>query len=408
VSVVNLACGIAVAGAVSQSTFGAFAIALTIYWFALGLSRAFANEPYAIRFASSPRPDRRVTAGAAGTALALGAGIAGSTLLISTTFSSPLRTGLSSIALVLPLLLVQDFARSAAFASRRPVAAVVADCVWLVVFVGAWVVLASTGSEALRAYVLAWGLAAGGAAIVAFSLLGVTAWPIAVRSWIRHNSDLIPRLALESTAAVLMFQLYIVVVGLIAGLGAVGAIRAAQVLFGPWQVLMMGTMLVGLPEGARLLASRGSQALMRFAALVGLGLGAVALFTGVILAAVPDTVGVRLLGDSWEAASSLVLLTALSLAPLAAISGATLGLRALAAVERSLPSQIVTTGLVVAGAAVGAFAGEARGALIGVALAGAASACIWWWQLLIASRAGSAPGASTLGTPPGVLADEGL
>ena len=407
VSVVNLACGVAVARAVPQSTFGAFAIALTVYWFALGLSRAITNEPYAIRFSSNLRQDRAGAGAAAGTSVLLGAGVATVALIVSAALAAPLRTALVSIALVLPMLMLQDFVRTAAFVARRASFAFIADGVWLASFLGACALLTSSGSDALVGYVLAWGLTGGISAAVGLVLLRIEPRITSSRSWISRNRDIIPRLAVEASAAVLMFQLYIVVVGVIAGLDSVGSIRAAQLLFGPWQVLLMGTMLVALPEAARLLAARGAANLVQFALVVGGGLAAVAVIWGAVLVALPETLGTQILGDSWTGAAPLLLLTGISLAPLAAISGAGIGLRALAAVRRSLPSQIATAVIVVTGAAAGASLGGARGALVGVTIAGVASACIWWWQLLAASHAYAGPGTRRRGAAR-VAVDENL
>ena len=407
VSVVNLACGVAVARAVSQSTFGSFAIALTLYWFALGLSRAFTNEPYAIRFGSGSQGDHPGGATAAGTSLVVGAFIATLALVVSAGLAPPLRSAIASVALVLPMLMLQDFVRTAAFVARRPSVAFVADSVWLASFLGACFLLTTSGSDVLVAYVLAWGLTAGVAAAVGLVMLRMEPRVTGSRLWITRNRDLIPRLAVEASIGVLMLQLYIVAVGIIAGLDAVGSIRAAQLLFGPWQVLLMGTMLVALPEAARLLAARGPASLVQFALVVGGGLAAVAVIWGAVLVALPDALGAQILGDSWTGAAPLLFLTGISLAPLAAISGAAIGLRALAAVRRSLPSQVATAVIVVTGAAAGAFLGGARGALVGVTIAGIASVCIWWWQLLAAGHAHAGPGTPRRGTAR-VAVDESL
>ncbi len=68
------------------------------------------------------------------------------------------------LAFVLPLLLIQDFVRSASFATRRPAVAFTTDAVWLLGFGLVWAVLSATDMASLGTLTLAWGLAAGAAA----------------------------------------------------------------------------------------------------------------------------------------------------------------------------------------------------------------------------------------------------
>ena len=53
---------------------------------------------------------------------------------------------------------------------------------------------------------------------------------------------------------VLSNQLRFYGVGLVAGLAAVGTLRAGQLLFGPVQMVFLGSGLIAVPEGARALA----------------------------------------------------------------------------------------------------------------------------------------------------------
>jgi O-antigen/teichoic acid export membrane protein len=402
VSCVNLACGVAVAREVSQSAFGAFAIALTVYWLALGVSRALTTEPYAVRFAARDALDRSAAPAAMATAVVVGGVTSAGAIAATVVVSEPLRTALLAIAAVLPLLLLQDILRSAAFAGRRARVAFVGDSAWLATFVAAWLTLGASGHGGLVSFVLAWGFSSGVAALVLMSRLRVVPRFSAAATWVLAHRDIGLRFLAEALAGIAMLQLSLVAVAAIAGLEAVGSIRAAQVLFGPWQVLLMGTVVFALPESARLLASGGRGALTRFADLVGASLALVAVCWGVALLALPDSIGREIVGASWSGADDLLFITGLSLAPPALIAGATLGLRALAAVDRSLPTQLVTATLVVAGACAGAALGEARGALIGVAVAGGVAAAGWWRQLRLACRDRSSRGSASTAAGPAV------
>ncbi len=385
-SLVNLLAGVAVARAVSPREFGAFALVLTIYWVGLGVNRALVSEPYVVRYGFRlvpPLPELRAAAGAS-----IGLGIVGCIVCFGAAMvaDGALRTSVISLAPVLPLLLCQDFVRSAAFATRRPSVAFATDAIWLLMFLFAWGVLAVTHHVGAASVILAWGIAAGVAACTGLARLGFRPRLHRAPNWISAHRDIAPRFLIEAVAGGLSLQLSFIAVGAIAGLSAVGAMRGAQVLFGPWQVLLMGTRLFALPEASRLLHERGAPALLRFVRTLGGGFVVFSLGWGVVLSLLPDSIGVRLLGTSWYGAQSLILETGLALATLSAIAGATLGLRALAAVERSVPSQLATSVLVVAGATAGAWIDGARGALLGIAVAGTVATVIWWWQLRLACR----------------------
>jgi hypothetical protein len=385
-SLVNLLVGVAVARAVSPHEFGAFALVLTVYWVALGVNRALVCEPYVVRYGSLTVPPLPELRAASGTSFALGAVVGFACLGFATVAGGALRPSLIGLAPVLCLLLGQDFVRSASFATRRPSVAFGADAIWLLAFLSGWEILASTDNVGAVSVIVVWGAAAGVGSGFGLARLGFLPRVRGTRRWLRRHRDIAPRFLIEAIAAGLSFQLSLLVVGAIAGLDAVGAMRGAQVLFGPWQVLLMGTGLFALPEAARLLHERGASALLPFVRTVGGALAAVALVWGIALSFLPDSIGVRILGMSWFGAERLIVVTGLALATLSAIAGAALGLRALAAVERSVPAQLVTSAMIVGGAAAGAWTDGARGALLGIAVAGVVAAALWWWQLGLACR----------------------
>ena len=72
-SMTNFAVGILVARSVSVADFGAYALAFSAYCFILGISRALATEPFAVRFViSEPEQLHRARVGVAGVALLTG------------------------------------------------------------------------------------------------------------------------------------------------------------------------------------------------------------------------------------------------------------------------------------------------------------------------------------------------
>ena len=354
-SLVNLLAGVAVARAGTPREFGAFALALTVYWLALGANRALCAEPFIVRHSSMGAAARPELQAAAGTAVALGCLSSLGCLGAGVLAEGSLRTSLVALAPVLPLLLVQDFARSASFATRRPVVAFTTDAAWLGGFVVAWAILSATGTASLATLTVSWGFAAGLAAIGSLVRLGFFPRVERAPGWLRKHRDIAPSFLLEYVALTLSVQLSLLAVGAISGLRDVGAMRGAQLLYGPWQVLLMGTGLFALPEAMRLLGERGPRGLIRFSAVIGAVLMAGAIGWGIVLSFLPDSLGRQVLGTSWPGADELVLLTGLSIGATSAIAGASLGLRALTAVRRSVPTRLATSAAIVAGACVGAW-----------------------------------------------------
>jgi len=395
-SLVNLLAGIAVARAGTTGEFGAFALALTVYWLALGANRALSSDPFIVRQRDQSAGASHELRAAAGTAVGLGCLASLGCLCLGVLADGPLRTSLLALGPLLPLLLLQDFARSASFATRRPAVAFMTDAVWLLGYGLVWAVLSATGTTSLATLTLAWGLAAGAAAGCGLICLGFLPRVQSAPRWLREHRDIAPSFLLEYVALTLSVQLSLVVVGAIGGIGEVGAMRGAQLLFGPWQVLLMGTGLFALPEAMRVLGERGPLGLMRFSGVVGGGLVAASIGWGIVLSLLPESLGMQILGASWPGAGELIPLTALSLATTSAIAGASLGLRALAAVRRSVPARLGTSAAILASASAGAWLDGARGALAGIATAGAVASGIWWWQLRLACLAHREPGSSSL------------
>jgi hypothetical protein len=60
------------------------------------------------------------------------------------------------------------------------------------------------------------------------------------------------------------------------------------------------------------------------------------------------------------------------------LTGATVGLRALAAAKRSLQARLITGALSLAATAVGAYAGDATGAALGLAFGLWIGSILWW------------------------------
>jgi hypothetical protein len=186
-----------------------------------------------------------------------------------------------------------------------------------------------------------------------------------------------------STAA----QLRMYGLGAIAGLAAVGAVRGAQLLLGPFLAVLMGMSLVSVVEAGRVLR-RAPHRLSRFCLLLGGTQAAACLLWGLaLLLILPDSVGRAVLGSVWPSAAELIVPTTLIVMTGSMSDGATAGLRALGASRNSLRAQLIAAVAYVTGGILGAVIDGARGSAWGVALGTAVGAAVAWHQLRLVLRA---------------------
>jgi hypothetical protein len=282
--------------------------------------------------------------------------------------------------LTLPGLLLQDSWRFAFFAGGKGAQALVNDLVWGLALVPAMLVMVVTGHSTVGWFMLAWGgsagLAAAGGMVQARLIPRVTD---AVH-WLSKHRDLAPRYLGESLSQTGAGQLRLYALAAIAGLAAAGALRAAELLLGPMNTIIMGIALMAVPEAARLLR-RSTHRLLPFCLLLSsLGAGG-ALIWGAALLLVPESLGWHILRSAWQPASALLLPVTLTLVGFGFSIGAWAGVRALGAASRSLRAQGIGSLAYLVGSLGGAALDGAAGAAWGSAVGNLIGAGVWWWQL---------------------------
>ena len=155
----NVVVSVFVARSLSESEFGAFSVAAIVAMLTMGVSRALIGEPLLSRFSAVAAEVRaRLVPDMLGAALVVSVVVAAVVAVVGAVLGGQAGTALLALALVLPLIVVQDTWRYA-FIVDRPAAALGVDVVWLA---GVCVALplAPGGAEAAW-YVVAWGLAGG-------------------------------------------------------------------------------------------------------------------------------------------------------------------------------------------------------------------------------------------------------
>ncbi|MEF9887068.1 hypothetical protein [Streptomyces sp. P9-A4] len=383
-SVSNFAVGIYVARSLGLTAFGVFSLAWVTYGVVLNVSRGLATDPLVVRFSGVQAASwRTAVARSSGTALGVGAALGAASLVFGLALGGRVGVAFACLGVVLPGLLLQDAWRFAFFAAGAGRKAFVNDMVWAVVLVPAMVVAAREGS--VGAFVLAWGVSAAVAAVYGVVQSGIRPRPAGAREWLREHHDLGSRYLVENVTNSGASQLRAYGLGAIVGVGAVGVVRGAELLLGPFLAVLMGLSLVTVAEAARVLR-RAPHRLAAFCLLLGGGQAVAATLWGGALLLVPDRLGKLVLGGVWHSASQLIVPVTLGVAGAGLGTGAAAGLRALGAARRSLRSQLIASACYVVGGLGGAAAAGTAGSAWGVAAATLGSSAVWWLQLRAALR----------------------
>lgn len=379
-SMVSFVVGIVVARSLGAVEFGAFSLAWVTYGVVVNISRGLATDPLAVRFSGVARPLWR-TAVASSTGMAIAVGLATGTICVAVGLALGGRPGAAFIALgfVLPALALQDSWRFAFFSSGQGGKAFLSDITWAVVLVPL-LFLASRDPSVTR-FVLAWGAAAAVAALVSGLQAGILPRLFRSRQWLTHHRDLSLRYLAENLTISGAYQLRMYGLGAFAGVAAVGTVRGAEILLGPFFIVLSGVGLVAVPEAARALR-RSVRGLPIFCLLLGGAQAAAALFWGLaLIIGLPDEWGRQLLGEVWASASLLLLPATLSVMNASFSTGAAAGLRALGVAKRSLRAQLYASAAYLTFGVAGGAYGGALGSAWGAACATFVGAFVWWWHL---------------------------
>jgi O-antigen/teichoic acid export membrane protein len=205
--------------------------------------------------------------------------------------------------------------------------------------------------------------------------------PFRALDWLHTHRELSIRYLVENVSISGASQLRSFIVGAVAGLAAVGYVRASEILMGPFIVVLMGISQVAVPEASRVF-HRESRHLARFCFILGGVQASAAIVWGAILLTVfPLGPGPLLLKELWMPTAQLLPAITLTVAAASFITAATAGLRAMGVARRSLRAQLTgSVAYVICGAA-GAVLAGAVGTSWGVTVAQTFAALVWWHQL---------------------------
>jgi O-antigen/teichoic acid export membrane protein len=368
-----------IARSLGATQFGAFALAYVTYGFANNVSRGLSIEPLLVRFSGLEWKWRRATGGCTGTALLVGLSTGSLALIAGALIGGTTGLAFVALGLMLPGLLLQDSWRYAFFAVGRGHQAFVNDTVWALVQVPLLVGLKMTGHANVFWFIVAWGAGAYVGAVIGMFQARVVPRLVGATFWLIAHRDLGPRYMLENTGANAASTVQSYSVSSILGVAAVGDMQAANVLMGPFKIILFGLGMITLPEAARVLRSSPRRLPLFCLALSG-GLALAALAWGaVLLVAMPLGVGHLVLGSIWRPAYPLVLPTVLAIAGNCASVGPGTGMHALGAARRSLRASMMNSAIVIPLGIAGALVAGVLGTLYFTAAASWLTMGMSWW-----------------------------
>lgn len=395
-SLTNFVLVLLVARAVDPREFGSFALVLVTYQLVLVMSRSIATDPLILRqHPEDVDTQSELTARAVGAAVMVGLATGSLGVVVGSALGGTFGTSLVALGATMPGLLLQDAWRFGFSAAGRPERAVVNDLAWGVAQLAlvAWLTVALDAQ--VWQLVLAWGLAG-----VAAGLLGIAQSKIrpAMASgvdWLRRNSDVSSAYIRESIAATGGLALAFYIVSLVAGLATVGALRGAQLLYGPITVLYLAVNLSATPEVKRIQVHQPDN-FQHAVHVLAATLAILATTWAVVLVWLPDALGVQILGPTWQSAEQVVGILAVAVVAEGFGAAYAAGLRVAAREKRAMAVRVVSAAVAVIAVPIGALVADARGAAAGLAAAYVVLAVSAGWMF----RANIAQGAHDDNTGP--------
>ena len=382
-SLSNFALGLYVARSTGASSFGAFTLAYVTYAVVINASRGMSTDPLLVRYSGAGTEKwRTATSAAAATALLVGVAAGGVCVGAGLLLPGPVGPVFVALGVGLPGLMLQDSWRFSFFAAHRGASALLNDVIWAVLLVLTLAAIhhSATGSSPVRC-LLAFGGTASLAGCVGSLQARVLPRPSLASGWMREHRGLSLRYLVENVSSSGASQLRAFVLGSVAGLASVGYVRSAEILMGPFLVVLMGISQVAVPEASRVF-HRASGRLAQFCLVLGSVQATAALAWGMVLLMVlPFGPGRLLLGELWVPTSHLLPAVTLNVAAACLLTAAVAGLRAMGVARRSLLTQLATSAAYVTGGSIGAVWAGAIGTTWGVTAANGLGAMIAWYHL---------------------------
>lgn len=322
----NFLLALAVLAVADRREFAAFSVVVTGYLLVTQLTRSAFLMPVLILYSDEHAEVRRRSGPAVAACVAVAVLAAAVFLAAGTRFPEG-WTMLVILAVALPFLQYQDAVRHVAFAESSPRVAASCDFAWVGAQVVAMMGARAAGRASPTALFLIWAVAGSVSGLAFGSRLGLLPRFAACRDWLTENGRLCRRLSAEFVLNSGSYYALSYGLVLVAGAEELGRWRAAQALIGPVSVLLLGGTMLGVPESARV--RERADSLRRFALVLSVGMGGMALAGGAAAYAVVSTVGRDWFPASLDTARPVLPPLTLFAAAVGAAAGAVAGLRVL-------------------------------------------------------------------------------
>ncbi len=383
-SLSNVLAVVLVARVLSPGDFGRFALGYAVLTFALGLSRALLGTRISLALNHDSAREKTLDLVSAVVLISV-------PLVLVVFTASALSTGGEALGLLLliavatPVVCIQDLIRFGSAASGRPWVAFTSDLVWVLLMV--WPFFLGTDLSPVTALAL-WASAATVAMIVALVMIGARLRLRAGLAELRIRDRVGESLTFGFVVVQGALLILLFVVAQAIGAAGAGTLRGASTAFGPVNVLLA---FVSLGLTPALVRQRRGRDLRFCAATAGLT-AALALLWGLLLLALPSSVGASAFGESWPAIRAILPWTLVEYVALCVAGAAILGLKVKGRAGQLVVQRAATGAVTVIGGSVLAVLTEEVW-VVATALAASAitAAAIGWAQLALRQHATPSP-----------------
>ncbi|WP_344112227.1 hypothetical protein [Nocardioides humi] len=343
------------------SEFGVFAVVSLAISLLIGGAQALLGQELVLVRGDSDVLARRGRE-ALSVALSFGA-LAAVVVLAASPWVGRVALPLALASASVPLLFVQETARSVAAVRGQAGAALALDLTWMLAMVGLLaVVLGPLDWRSAEALIVGWCGAGALAGLVAWLALGGGLPRPTLPQRYRARNYLGFRFLLEFAALRASSQLLVILLGAMASVDQTGAYRLAITVFGPLTVVILASFTFGAP----ILRGASSRQRSGVLCLGAFGMSAVTAMLLALLLTVPTSFAVSLLGASWSGGREFLPPVAAQTAATAVSTMAFLGLR-MTRPRSTLRLRVVPAALMPVAFFVGFWLGGAVGAAWGIA-----------------------------------------
>jgi hypothetical protein len=374
-SLCNFSAVILAARALSASGFGHYSLIHLVYLVALGAFQALYNQTLVLETGDAIARQLAVVRALRSTlraALVFSGLLAGAAVLASDDMA-PL---FAVLALTAPALLLRETLRGWCSLERLPQLAVVGNSLWLLGYLAAVMLIAANQTPSPWIYFATWsatGAASGFVYLAYFVKVGPISCSLEAKASL---GKLGRRFMLEFVLMRGTSQSLVMALGALSTASTTGAVRGANSLFGPLNVLLNAVSAYAIPIVRSVAVHRHR----RLAVCMSAALGGISGAVTTVLLLLPADIGHALLGETWPLARAYILPLGVESICLAVASVSMTFVRMTRPLQ-TLRVRMGVSAVVLAGFALGYWSGGPPLAIWGLVL-GSTVYMVWTWRIM--------------------------